>query len=112
MNVQATRGQVRGWGERFITGEMVDVYIDIFSWTNNNHPPTGEEAGGGLGMSDWRRWGSKTIPKIQNETPRIYLQVLTPTIGQDGGAEAAEVTNNNATMILIKGGRALVAKIM
>jgi len=33
-------------------------------------------------------------------------------LGSDGGAEAAEATNNNATMILREGGSVLVAKTM
>ena len=44
--------------------------------------------------------------------PRIYLRVLTSTMDSDGGVEAVEATNNNATMILREGGSVLVAKIM
>ena len=79
--------------------------------TSESWMPTSGEAGGGLGNVNWRRWGEHACTK-NTMKPTIYLQVLIPTLGSDGGAEAAEATNNSATMILREGGTVLVAKII
>ena len=90
---------------------MLYVYV---SWTNNSQSPRvgcllAEKRMVALEMSIGGGGGARLCQKYKIK-PRIYLRVLTPTMDSDGGAEAAEATNNIATMILREGGSVLVAK--
>jgi len=88
---------------------MVIYLMDKQQSPSQNWIPPSGEAGGRLGMSVGRGGGARLCQKYKIK-PRIYLRVLTPTMDSDGGAEAAEATNNIATMILREGGSVLVAK--
>ena len=79
--------------------------------SQNWMPTSSGEAGCRLGMSVGGGGGARLCQKYKIK-PRIYLRVLTPTMDSDGGAEAAEATQNDAAMISREGGTVLVAKTM